>query len=138
MPKDYVFNKFYRNCFLIDNHILFAVYRDLLNKECLGKKRSDPCVCSLGESYLYCFDLETRELHLVNKYPKGTFLIDYDLNNVEYYYDGELYINNIAYRQCEIITPGESEKIRMDYSFSSMDEKGHYYLSYYKGEFYGI
>ena len=90
------------------------------------------CICSLEESYLYKYDLSSNELSLIKQFDKGTFLIDYDLNEYKYYKDGGLFINDVLFRECENIYPEYEEHLTSD------DKYIDYYFSYYNGEFYGI
>ena len=49
-------------------------------------------VCGFQESYLFSFDLNSISLTLLFNYPAGAFLIDYDLEGSDYYFDGSLFI----------------------------------------------
>ena len=97
-----------------------------------------PCICSLGKSKLYSFDLVSKELEVLNEFDSGTFLIDYDLNKVGYYFNGGLYIDNTLAKSCDKIKEGNLEKIRGKNYFSDGEEKHKYYLSLMDNIFYGI
>ena len=126
----------YKNIYLINNQLLFAAYEKVENKECGGNGRF--CICSLGKTFLYSFNLLSKELILVQDYEAGAFLIDYDLDQVAYYYNGCLYLNSFSIRECETIKVGELERIKGQSFFPVGEEKKTYYLSYYNGNFYGI
>ena len=130
---DWLFNRFYSNAYLIDDKIVFCVYRDKNDKDC-GYPEGY-CICGWKESYLFSIDTISNELDLIREFPEGTIVIDYDLDNVEYYYEGAFYQNNVSFRKCERIAVGEkrpSSSIRWD------DYNLNYYISYFDGEFYGI
>ena len=55
-------------------------------------KDVERCVCGFQESYLFSFDLNSISLTLLFNYPAGAFLIDYDLEGSDYYFDGSLFI----------------------------------------------
>lgn len=130
-------NTFCDNVFLIDNKLIFATYEKLPRNKC-GSDQYGYCICRQGKSFLYCFYLETKSLILMKEYVEGTFLVDYDLEGAKYYYDGELYINNVFHRECERIEPGEVEIKKGEGYFRSGEEKLNYSIAFYKGEFYGI
>lgn len=131
------FNTFYSKAYLLERCVLFATYDHLENDEC-GAFGDYLCICSLGRSYLFCFDLDTKELSLIDDFDKGTFLIEYDLNNVAYYFNGALYENELLNRPCENIMPGSLEKIKGGKTFRIGEEKANYYLSFYNHSFYGL
>lgn len=130
-------NTFCDEVLLIDNKLIFATYEKTSNKDC-GSVDYYYCICRQGKSFLYCFDLETKQLALIKEYVEGTFLVDYDLEGARYYYDGGLYINDDFHRECEKIEPGEIEEKRGESAFYPDDAKLNYYIAFYKGEFYGI
>jgi hypothetical protein len=137
-PKNSAFETFYWNSFLIDNRVIFATYDYLENDECGTMNDSFLCTCRLGQSYLYCFDIISLEFTLIHKFDRGSFLIDYDLNNFEYYKNGRLYINDESTRDCTVIEPGALEKIKGQNYFSPGDEKAIFCISFINNEFYGI
>ena len=128
----------YKNAYLIDNKIIFATLELFEDDSCgYGPGKPSYCICSYGKSFLYSFDIETKELTLLEQFKEKTFLVDYDLDGAKYYYDGKLYINGSYYRDCETIKEGEKE----DHTGSSYFERSeirYYYISFYEGEFYGI
>ncbi|MBQ6731210.1 MAG: hypothetical protein IJR08_04810 [Bacilli bacterium] len=134
--NNYNVDVIYSNAFLIKDYLLFAAYDHIENKQCGASVGT--CICQMGKSYLFSFDLISKELNLLSSYEPGTFLIDYDLETVAYYYNGGLYVNDIMHKSCELIEPGPLEKIKGQSSFSSGDEKKDLYVSYYNGEFYGL
>ena len=121
---------FYEKAYLINEQLVFAVYRQSSTRQC-AYSSGQLCICSLLESYLYKYDLVSNELSLVKEFEKGTFLIDYDLDGYKYYKDGGLYINDVLFRECENIYPEYVEHL-------TNEEKMFYYFSYYNGEFYGV
>lgn len=118
---------FYSKAYLIDNHLVFAIFKESGIHQC----GYSGCICSLQESYLYKYELISNELTLIKQFDKGTFLIDYDLDGYKYYRDGGLYINDVLFRECENIYPEYVEHL-------TNEKKMYYYFSYYNGEFYGI
>lgn len=132
---DKKFNDIYSKAYLIGNQLLFAIYRHKNDANC-GYSHDGGCICSWKESYLYAVDLSTNNLRLIKEYEPGTILIDYDLQGAQYYYNGCLYDHDVAKRECEKITPGESKV--MDYFDYFQTSKLDYHISYYNGEFYGI
>lgn len=129
--NEYSFTDLYKKVYLIDNQLLFATYRNVNNSFCASDD-SWHCICGLRESYLYKFDLLTNTLSLIKQFDSGTFLVDYDLENVQYYYNGGLYINDNLHRNCEILKPIEND------SHHRSSDIADYNISYYHGEFYGI
>lgn len=134
-PTDGIIS-FYDKAYLVDDNVIFAIYEKIENKEC-GEVKGE-CVCRYGQSFLITFDIKELEFRIIAQYEKGTFLIDYDLNNVQYYYNGNLYVDDIIFRECETITPGDLKTIKGQTSYPLGKEKLVYYLSYLNGEFYGI
>ncbi|MBP5693891.1 MAG: hypothetical protein J6X03_00315, partial [Bacilli bacterium] len=98
--ETYLFNKheneleLYENSYLINNKIMFATKELIKNDSCGYPDKLHGCFCHLSKSYLYSFDIESKELKLVKQFKEKTFLIDYDFDSVKYYYDGKLYIND--------------------------------------------
>ena len=135
---DYDFNEFYYPSYLIDNKLLFACYKYRPDSKCLAKGYSTRCICGIKESYLFSFDVSNNKLSLINTFSDGTYLIDYDLSKVVYYYNGGLYINDSLYQECENIKPGENEKIDAFNEYKDYQSHKHFYLSYNNGLFYGI
>ena len=138
LQKESSFNRLYRKKYLIGNTLLFGMYEKSENKECGSINTMFPCICSLGKSKLYSFDLVSKELKVLNEFDSGTFLIDYDLNKVGYYFNGGLYIDNTLVKSCDKIKEGDLEKIRGKNYFSDGEEKHKYYLSLMDNIFYGI
>ena len=128
--KDNIFNDFYYKVYLIDNQLIFATYE--YKSSVLHYNDNFECVCGLKESYLYKYDILTNELLQIKAFKSGTFLIDYDLENCQYYFDGGLYINDSLHRECKKVTT-EQLKEGEDPGIYNIN-----FLSYYKGEFYGI
>lgn len=132
--SNYSFNDFYDNAYLINNKVVFAVCSKKDNEKCGSK--TDDCICRFGKSYLFCFDLGTKELDLLMEYDAGTFLIDYDLIDSKYYYKGSFYVNDVLTKKNEKIEPVETIIIKGERRLPSGTGR-HYYLSYFEGEFYG-
>ena len=129
-------NSIYKKVFLIDDKLLFATYKDVWNPQCGSENNTfGECICGMRESCLYSFDTTTNDFSLLGSYESGTFLIDYDLDECRYYYNGGLYINGSLVRNCKKIE--NNQLIKMD-----ADEKVYtnpdYYVSYYNGEVHGI
>lgn len=131
-------SKLYRKAYIQDNKLIFAGLNYQPNKECFTYEENTvlPCLCGLKESFLFYFDLGTNKLFLLNEYPDGTFLIDYDLETTQYYYDGGLYVDNSFIRSCEKAKIGPLEKFYGSYK-PEYDLRRHY-LCFHEGEFYGI
>ena len=138
LPFDYDFDEFYYPSYLINNKLLFACYRYQPDSKCLAKGYSTRCICGIKESHLFSFDILTNELSLIKTFKDGTYLIDYDLSNVAYYYNGGLYTNDNLVQECERIQTGESERISAFNEYRDNQSEKHYYLSYCNGQFYGI
>ncbi len=135
-------NHFYKKAFLCDNKILFATYHYVKQKDCgfdyLSSYGTKICICGLKESYLYSYDLITKQLDLIQKFKPGTFLIDYDFDNVEYYYDGNLYVNNDLFGPCLKVKPYEYSNRLAHTNFHELDASIYLRPSFYCGRFYGI
>ena len=129
------FNAYYPNAYLDNNTLVFATYKYTNNNECFY---CHDCMCSRKESFLYSFDLNSNELKLIQEYKSGTFLIDYCLDSVEYYYDGGLYINNLLKKECEKVKPAAAEKLGVFDEIKYSDAVIDYYLAFYNGNFFGI
>lgn len=132
--KNYFFDRLYDNAYLIDDKIVFAAYCRLENDEC--GSQSDLCICRLGKSYLFAFDIKTQEMSLIKEFADGTFLIDYDLENAHYYYQSAFYTNNVFVRESKRIEPGELKTIKGE-KYLPRGTGVPYYLSYCNGKFYG-
>ena len=136
--NNYGFNNLYQKKYLINSKLIFAAYRDVKNDECGSLANTNSkCICGMKESYLFSFDVENNQLQLIESYPVGTFLIDYDNQGAEYYYDGGLYVNGVLLRDCEEIGPGELVKVSNLYQFRESETK-EFVISYINGDFYGI
>lgn len=134
--KEYDFNELYNYAYLIDGKIVFATYKNVLNNECGSLNNlNGECICGINESYVFSFDTITNEVQLINRFEKGAFLINYDLQETRYYYDGGLYINDRLIRECEKVESDELEEVGI---LEKSEERLKYYLSYYNGNFYGI
>ena len=132
---DYYSNCFYEKAYLIDNDLLFATFNYSPNEECPHK--TSHCICGIKESYLFSYNLVSEDISLISKFQVGSFLIDYDLTEVEYYKNGALYKNDMLFRECEIIKPGDKEKTNIfDYKYYGDTNYG--YVTYYEEDFYGI
>ncbi len=132
-------NKLYDNAYIIDDYLIFAGFKYLSNKNCGAlNDNSHICICRLEKSYLFSYDLLNKNFIAIKEYDSGTFLIDYDFKGAKYYRNGELYIDDVLYKKCPEIVPGELEKVKGKNYFSNGDEKANYYLSYLDGHFYGI
>ena len=131
------FNGAYRNAYLIDNKLVFATKKFEKNKECSFQNNND-CICKMQESFLFSFDVVTNELSLIKEYDPGTILLDYDLDGAQYYCDGKLYINDVFYRDCNHLKPGEIKKIGYFDYYRYSDDDLHTFISFFDGEFYGI
>ena len=131
------YNCIYSKAYLIDDHLLFATYKNAKNYDCGSlDNESGFCICGMEQSYLYDFDAVSQELTLIKQFKSGTYLIDYDLDSFQYYFDGGLYVNDSLFRQCEKIGPYKRDRLGLfDYFRFPVTD---YYLSYYNGEFYGI
>ena len=121
---------------LIGDSLLFATCRNIKNNKCGSLNNVDCCICGMQESYLFCFNTKTNELELLNEYEPGTFLIDYDLENVAYYYKGGLYINGALAKDCELVEDVKEEP------FGIFDEwkkcQKDYFVGFSKNKFYGL
>ena len=131
---DCFFNYLYENAYLIDDKVVFATFNKKENNKCGSK--TDNCICRFGCSFLFSYDLKTKQINLLKEYADGTYLIDYDLNDTKYYYQGSLYVNDTLCKKCEIIEPSEMKTIKGGRYLPS-DTGRPFYLSYYDGEFYG-
>lgn len=131
----YGFNAYYPKAYLIENVLLFATYKYVENKECLF---SSDCMCARKESFLFSYSLSEQKIELINKYNAGSFLIDYSLNDVEYYYEGGLYLNDSLIKDCELVKPGEVEELGLFDEIRYSDAIIDYYLAFSNGSFYGI
>lgn len=140
IKNNYGINHLYNKVYLIDHYLMFAGLNYKSEKNCFTYKYSHgyPCICGLKESYLFTFDLNTLELVSCKEFKKGTYLIDYDLNSAQYYYNGGLYNGNYLVRDCETIVPGEIKKFNRLEGYREEWDNCHFYLSYYNGDFYGI
>lgn len=121
---------------LIDNFLLFATCRNVKNNKCGSLSNVDRCICGMKESYLFCFNTETNELKLLNEYESGTFLIDYDLENVAYYYKGGLYINGVLSKECELVEDVKEEPFGIFDEWT--DYQKEYFVGFSNNTFYGI
>ena len=69
----------------------------------VAKKYGDdyvPCEHSIGETYLYCYDIATNELFLKRKLKSGTFVIDVDEEmNLVTYCDNKVYKNDVIIKE---------------------------------------
>ena len=135
-------NYFYKKAFLSEDKILFATFRYVKQNDCgfdyLSRYGTKVCVCGLKESCLYSYNLITEHLDLIRKFKSGTFLIDYDFNNVEYYYDGNLYINDDIFGPCLKVKPYEYSRLLVHTSFHEEDASIYLRPSFYDGKFYGF
>ncbi len=132
----YTFDTFYDNAYIIDNKIVFAVYKKNNSKNC--GDNTGKCICRYGESFLYNIDLNNNSLELVSSFDSGTFLIDYNLDGAKYYCGSSLYINNSFYRACKTIEPGELVTVKNDKYLPESEKQMDLLLSFFKNEFYGI
>lgn len=135
-------NHFYEKSYLIGDKILFATYLYEKQNDCgydyFGYESSGICTCGIKESYLYSFDLENNNLSLIKSFSSGTYLIDYDLENVSYYYNEKLYVNDAFSKDCESIKPSEYIRMIRNTKFRTSEISKYLYLSFYDSKFYGI
>lgn len=131
------FNYFYDKVVLVDNHLLFGVYKKTNNPKC-GATDQSQCICGMKESYLFDFNVASNELKIIQEFKEGTFLIDYDLGGVKYYYNGSLYNGSTLCKKCVNVYDYKSKETFVGILGHWHDPVVNYYLSYYNGEFYGI
>lgn len=131
------FNYFYDKVVLVDNHLLFGVYKKTNNPKC-GATDQSQCICGMKKSYLFDFNVVNNELKIIQEFKEGTFLIDYDLGGVEYYYNGSLYNGSTLCKKCVNVYDYKSKETFVGILGHWHDPVVNYYLSYYNGEFYGI
>lgn len=129
-------NKCYEKLALIDNHLIFATYLDVKNYKCGSYDNvSNKCSCGMRESYLYDYDTSSGVLSFIQSFKSGTFLIDYDLENVRYMYKNKLFDNHKE-TECKNIPIIKEE---MWGPFNQVSETAfEYFLSFYDGKFYGV
>ena len=141
--KDYdyslIFNRL-SSGYLIKDKLVFSAFKYEQDKDCLTNRTKMDifCICGIKETYLFEFDLKTGELSLRKTLNSGSFLIDFDLENIQYYYEGGLYVNDICVQKCHKITVGETISAGWDYRYETRDQECIYYLAYYDGRFFGI
>lgn len=124
--------------YLMGNKIVFSLYNYKADSKCLAKGYDTTCICGIKESYLYLFDLDSNNLSLIEKYPEGTFLVDYDLGGAKYYRNGGLYIDDILVEECTKITHGELEEFNLfNTGYKDYLALESYYFCYHN-YFYGI
>ncbi len=137
----YGITQLYFKAYVMDNKLVFAGLVFQPEKSCFFhniKTACIPCVCGIMESYLFVFDLETDKLLSCKKYEIGTYLINYDTDNTQYYYNGGLYNNGSLVRECEVAHVGETETFSRFSNYKTEWGKRHYHLCYNNGSFYGI
>lgn len=128
----------YDKAYIIGDNLIFAAYRNVKKQNCATLQNEKGfCLCGMKESYLYCYDMKNMQLNVKQTFRTGTYLIDYDLNNVEYYYDGTLCINDTLVRKCETIEAKEFV-LKPRLSLADTIPSIIYYLSFYNGAIYGI
>ena len=131
------YNCLYDKAVVIENHLLFATYRNIQNDRCGSSSNlNGNCICGMKKSFLFDFNLITNSLSMIKVFKEGTFLIDYDLNNYSYYYQGGLFTNGTIVAQCELVKAGKEELISQFAHFNELEKN--YYISYYNECFYGI
>ena len=141
--KDYdyslIFNRL-SSGYLINDKLVFSAFKYEQDKDCLTHRMNMDifCICGIKETYLFEFDLKTGELYLKKTLNSGSFLIDFDLENIQYYYDGGLYVNDICVQKCRKIAVGETISVGWNYRYENSDNECIYYLAYYDGRFFGI
>ena len=129
---------FYDKCYLIDNNVVFAAYKNKKTIWCGRYSNTAPCICSFGTSALFSFDLITKKLSVIKSYEPGTFLVDYDMSGSKYYYNGGLYVNDCFLHTCETIKPSQLQIIAGQNYYSPGKEQSDNYLSFLDDTFYGI
>ena len=129
---------FYDKCYLIDDNVVFAAYKNKKTIWCGRYSDTAPCICSFGTSVLFSFDLITKKLSVINSYEPGTFLVDYDMSGSKYYYNGGLYVNDCFLHTCETIKPSQLQIIAGQNYYSPGKEQSDNYLSFLDDTFYGI
>ena len=121
---------------LINDSLIFATYHNVKNNKCGSLDSTGRCICGMKESYLLCFDVKTNELRLLNEYDSGTFLIDYDLENVAYYYKGGLYLNGVLSQECELVEDVKEEPFGLFDQWT--DYQKEYFVGFKNNIFYGL
>lgn len=131
------FNYFYEKAYLIDHFVVFGALQYSKSHEC-NSVINDICYCGLKESYLFVLDIEEKTLLLTKQLKRGSFLIDYDLDDVVYYYDGCLFNGDKMIRECEKISLDIAKRSLLPPHYFEEDASRVYRLAYYDGNVYGI
>lgn len=130
-------DEMYSNAYLLNDKVVFAAFRRLNNDNCGADPNHSTCLCRYGKSYLFEYDLQEKSLSIIRDFAEYTFLINYDFNEIEYYYEGAIYINELPIKNCLKIEPGEVKKSHSRYYGLSV-YKYLFYISYYNENFYGL
>lgn len=130
-------NSFYDKVVLVDDHLIFGLYQNTKNPKC-GANNQNQCICGMKKSYLFDFDTINNELNMIQEFKDGTFLIDYDLNGVKYYYNGSLYNGSVLCVECENLSKYKNREEFVGIFGHWHEPIVDYYISFYDDCFYGI
>ena len=132
-----LFNALYSKAVINNGHLIFATYKNEKNPKC-GSFRNlkGGCICGMKESYLFDYNLITKTISLTKKFKSGTFLIDYDVDDVKYYFNGNLFINDAPIKTCKRVDTKIEKWVNL--FDDSLQPLINYYPSFYDGAFYGI
>ena len=106
--------------------VYFATYEFLKNDECNEHAR---CICHFGKSYIWCFDVNSNTLELIEEFNEGSYIISFSEEQFCYYNDGKIYLNDSIIKEIEKITTGELYFSRHS-TYTSAEEKSNTYFYY--------
>ena len=79
----------------INNNIFFCIQNiNYDSKNCIHCEAGYHSICQLEASTIYKYDTAKDKLEVIRSFQPETFIIDFNDENIKYYYDGALYNND--------------------------------------------